>query len=192
MLRTKARAVLVAALAVIPSLLACGRDGARIEALRASVPDKARKEALAQVEAIYAKAKYHRESLVKVAQMIAVSGANLGALVYSADLISRVGFHTLTILSVAEAASGARSELPEFRDLAELAVLKSGGHDELVAAAQWASRIEPGADVAELRRRIADMRDRAEWKTVDEAVRAVDEMQRDIERKVKESLSGSE
>jgi hypothetical protein len=191
MRRTRARAALVAILAAVPSILACGRDGSRIEALRASVPDKARKEALARVEAIYAKAKYHEGSLVKVAEMIAVSGSNLGALVYSADLISRVGFHTLTILGVAEAASRARSELPEFRDLAELAVLRSGGHDELVATAEWASRIEPGADIAELRRRIAEMRDRAEWKTVDEAVSAVDEMQRDIARKMKESLSGS-
>jgi hypothetical protein len=103
-------------------------------------------------------------------------------------LVAGVGFYSVTILEVASAAAGARLELPEFRDLVELAVLRAGGADELVAEAGRAALAETPEEVAEVRRSIAGMRERADWKTVEEAVAKTREQQREIERTIRERL----
>jgi hypothetical protein len=182
--------ILFCVLALAAAGAACVRyrHSARIDALMASVPDKERKQALAEVGELYAKARFHQGGLEDAAEIIALSGKNLDALSYAAELVSEVGFHTATILSVAAEASGAKLELPEFRDLVELAVLKGGGHDVLVDEARWAAGIESAEEVAELRLKIAAMREQADWKTVDEAVAKTDEQQLEIERTIRERL----
>ncbi len=164
------------------------RPSARIEALRASVPDKQRKEALARVATLYEKATFHHGSLEDIAEAIALSDKNIDAVLYAAELVSRVGFHTVTILEVAIEASKAALELPEFRELVELAVLKGGDHDELVALAERAALADSPDAVAELRIEIAAMREGAAWKTVDEAVAAVEDQQESIEDAIRERL----
>ena len=180
----------VLAAAAAAGSASCDRErrSPRIEALRASVPDKERKQSLARVGELYAKASFHQGSLEDMAEIIALSDRNLDALVYAAELVSRVGFHTATIVAVAAEAAGARLELPEFRDLAELAVLRGGGSDELVAEAQRAAAAESPEEVAALRARIAAMRERADWKTVEEAVAKTDERLGDLERTIRERL----
>jgi hypothetical protein len=180
----------VAAIAAIAPLASCARSrhSSKIDALMASVPDKERKQALAKVAELYEKASFHLGSLEELAGIIALSDRNLDALLRAADLVAGVGFNTVTIIEVAAEAGKAKLELPEFRDLVELAVLRAGGHDELIAEAGRAALAESADEVASIRRSVAEMRERADWKTVEEAVAMTREQQRDIERTIRERL----
>jgi hypothetical protein len=144
-----------------------------------------KKEALAKLEEIYRTAQYHEMAVERIADLISAAKHNYDSLVYAAELMAGCGFHTQVLQDVADAASKAMMEIPEYRDIVELAVIKLGGSDEVVKLAQWASRLTDSGQMEELRTRITDMKAGAEAQSVEEAKRMVDEMLKSWNQSVK-------
>jgi hypothetical protein len=161
------------------------RSSPVIAALISATADKGKRDALERVAETFARADFHATSIEKAAEALARAKHNWGSIAYAAELMGDVGFHTQTILEVAEAASAANAEIPEYRDMAELAVLRLSGGSKLVELAEWASALADGAETDELRARLAVLRDEAECKTIAEAKERVARMMEEIDKSVK-------
>ncbi len=157
----------------------------KIRAAKTLNGNATKKEAFAKLEEIYRTAQYHEQAVERVADLISAARHNYDALVYAAELMASCGFHTQVLQDVADAASKAAMEIPEFRDIVELAVIKLGGSDEVVDLAKWASRLTDQGQIEELKTRIADMKAGAEAQSVEEAKRKVDEMVNAAKQSVK-------
>jgi hypothetical protein len=158
---------------------------AKIRMAKTMNGNASKKEAFAKLEEIYRTAQYHEQAVERVADLISAARHNYDSIVYAAELMASCGFHTLVLQDVADAASKAAMEIPEYRDIVELAVIKLGGSDEVVNLAKWASRLTDQGQVGELKTRIADMKAGAEAQSVEEARRMVDEMVKAAKQSVK-------
>jgi hypothetical protein len=161
------------------------RSSPVIAALIAATADKGKRDALEKVAETFARAEFHAASIERAAEALARAKHNWDGIAYAAELMGDVGFHTQTILDVAEAASAAKTEIPEFRDMAELAVLRLSGGSKLVELAEWASSLTDGGHADELRTRLGALRDEAECKTIPEAKERVARMMEEIDKSVK-------
>lgn len=165
-------------------LVACGSSSAKIGSLKQSVVGEKRAP-LAAIEATYESAPWHRQSIEKVAVLLASAPHNASVFPVVAELMSRCSYQTLVLYAVAEAAARSSLELPEFADLAELAVLKLSGTQAVVDLANEASQITDTAEVPALREKIALLRAGADCQTVDEAIAKVATLLNDLDAAVK-------
>jgi hypothetical protein len=159
------------------------RVSPRIESLRAAADDPAKRRALDRLARAFADSDRNTGGQEALAAVLAGAERNLGAVEYTGVLIARLGFHTDGLLAVAAAAARAKLELPEFRDLVELAVLRLSGGGAVLDLADRAAAIGDPAELPALRQEIAALRASAECATVEEAARTV--------AKLEENLAGA-
>jgi hypothetical protein len=161
------------------------RSSPRIEALRASALDPEKRKALDRVAKVYAGAHYHLGAIQDLAVVLAGAAHNADAIAYAGELMARTTYHTETLLDVAKEAARAPLEIPEFRDLAELAVMNLSGGDSVPELARRAADMSDPAGLPALRDEIARMREATEFKTIEEAQRAVNETMKRISEGIK-------
>jgi hypothetical protein len=161
------------------------RSSPRIEALRASALDPEKRKALDRVAKVYAGAHYHLGAIQDLAVVLAGASHNADAIAYAGELMARATYHTETLLDVAKEAARATLEIPEFREITELAVLNLSGGEAVPDLARRAADMSDPAGLPALKAEIARMRDETEFKTIEAAQRAVDETMKRISEGIK-------
>jgi hypothetical protein len=160
--------ILVSAL-IAPALTAC-RSSQKITTLRQAATSSAKRDALAKLEKIYSSARMHQVMIEHDAITAAGADNNLDAVVYAGELMSKLGYHTLTLASVADSAARAKRELPQFKELLELSIRKLSGSQQVTDLADWASKLERDEDLPTLTKRIAELASSAECSSVEDAI----------------------
>jgi hypothetical protein len=131
---------------------------------------KAKREAVAQIDAIMEDASFHKESLAALAEMAGEAQWNQQRIVKAAELASKFGYHTGALLKVAEMAAATEHECAALDEVLELVVLKLSETPKVIKLAQDAVDAKNADEVAAIQHRIRIMRQGADYQTLEEAL----------------------
>lgn len=113
--------------------------------------------ALSQIKKYYETGRYHKQSILQIAELCVNAPSNYTVFVNAARLASRYGHGTGAIVEIAEITSDADREHIELNDLLEQAVKIQSGHGSLVAAAEGLVNARTTEELVAARERIKEL-----------------------------------
>ncbi len=141
-----------------------------VEGKSFQVENESKREALKQIKIYYEDGKYHKDVVLKIANLVTDSNHNLDVLCKAAKLASSVGHHTVALLEIAEIASEAKNECNELDSILELTVMTMTNTGQFPKLAQRATDSADEMELEQIRAEIDQLKTAAEYKSIEDVI----------------------
>lgn len=135
---------------------------------------KEKYEALKAIEEYVKEAKFPSGSILEIAYQVPKAEYNIPVITRCAYLAATFGYHTAPLVDIAKLAASSDHEVKELYELAELDVMKLSESAVLLRIAESAVKAKSEEEKKQVRQDIEKFRATADYKSIEEALKAQD------------------